>query len=304
MEAMTAVEAVGPDAIPHLLRWIQPPWPNSILPSGAVNSFKVLGRRAESAIPELVRLLQNYKLKLTNSFFDEDFAAFANVAEALSWLGPKALPYLLGAAKDTPCLNATQEIVHCLGNFGPDGAPAIPDLIEWTRNPDQWIRLHAVNALGRIAQAPADVIPTLVACLKDADMLVRRDAASALGRFGNAARGLAPDLIAMLDDPTWQARTGPMFALVQIGECEDVVLPLLARKLHDTNRIIRRCAALALGELGGRRAFEVLLQAANDPDDSAREAIFQSLKKIDLVALENSGKKFTDGCRWYRGRND
>jgi HEAT repeat protein len=78
-------------------------------------------------------------------------------------------------------------------------------------------------------------------------------------------------------------------------------LPLLARKLHDSNRILRRCAALALGELGSPGAFAVLLEAVLDPDDSAREAVFQSLKKIDPVALEQSGKKFSDGCRWLRG---
>src|SRR5262249_38598257 len=115
------------------------------------------------------------------------------------------------------------------------------------------------------------------------------------------AKGCVPDLVAMLDDPDWQAQAGPIIALAQVGEREDVVLPLLARKLHDGNRIVRRCAAFALGQLGGPRAFDGLMEAADEPDGFAREAVFQSLKKIDPVALEKSGKKFSDGCR---GRED
>jgi HEAT repeat protein len=257
-----------------------------------------MGRRAEAAIPELVRLFERYKP--SGSLSDDEFAAWVNVIEALSYLGPKALTFLLEAARKSERPEVIQEIVRCLGNFGTDAAPAIPALIEWTRHAEQWIRLNAVNALGRIAQEPERVIPALAACLRDTDMLVRRDAALALGRFGTAARHHALDLIAMVDDPAWQAETGPILALAKIGEREEVVLPLLQRKLHDENRIVRRCAALALGALGGPRAFDVLMEAAADPDDSAREAVFQSLKKIDPVALEKSGKKFSDGARWYR----
>jgi len=298
-EGMTAVQAIGPEALPYLLRWIQPPWPNSILPSGAVRCFKILGRRAEAALPELVRLFETYKPHCSSSL--DDLAAWTNVVEALSYLGPKALAFLLAAAKSADRVDVTRDIVHCLGNFGPDGVPAIADLIEWTRHPEMWVRLNAVNALGRLAQEPDTVIPALVACLRDTDALVRRDAAQSLGRFRSAARGCVLDLVAMLEDPNWQAQTGPIIALAQVGEREDVVLPLLARKLHDGNRIVRRCAAFALGQLGGPRAFDVLMEAADEPDGPAREAVFQSLKKIDSAALEKSGKKFSDGCRWLGG---
>jgi HEAT repeat protein len=296
IEGMAAVEAIGLEAIPSLLRWIQPPWTNSLQPCGAVRCFKILGRRAEAAIPKLARLFETYKPNGSSSL--DHLSAWLNVVEALSWLGPKALPFLLAAAKSAALPDVTRDIISHLGNFGRDGIPAIVDLLEWTRHPEMWIRLNAVNALGRIAQEPKTVIPALVACLGDPDALVRRDAAQALGRFRDAARGCVPQLVAMLEDPNWQAQTGPIIALPRVGEREEVVLPLLARKLHDGNRIVRRCAALALGELGGPRAFDVLMEAAGDPDDSAREAVFQSMKKIDPVALEKSGKKFADGCRW------
>src|SRR5262249_11690451 len=149
--------------------------------SAAVRCFKILGRRAEAAIPELVRLFERHKPR--DSFSSDDFSAWINVVEALSWLGPKTLAFLLTAAKSADRPDVTSDIVRCLGNFGPDGVPAIADLIEWTRHPEMWLRLNAVNALGQIAQEPDKVIPVLAACLRDADALVRRDAARALGRF-------------------------------------------------------------------------------------------------------------------------
>jgi hypothetical protein len=211
VEAMAAVQAIGPEAIQQLLHWIQPPWPNSILPSGALRCFKTLGRRAEAALPELISLFERYKPR--GSFSDDDFSAWVNTVEALSYLGPKALPFLLDAAKNSDRLNVTREIIRLLGNFGREGAPAIPALIDWTRHREQWIRFNAVNALGQIAQEPETVIPALAACLRDTDALVRRDAARALGRFGNAARPYAPHLIGMMDDTDWHAQTGPIIAL-------------------------------------------------------------------------------------------
>jgi HEAT repeat protein len=219
-------------------------------------------------------------------------AARENVAEALSYFGPQAFAFLLDAAKNARDLDVTRDLIRHLGNFGRDGIPAIPDLIEWTRHPEQPIRFAAVNALGRIAQDPARVLPALLARLKDADALVRRDAANGIGRFREAARWCAADLAAMIDDPEWRAQTGPIIALGRIGEREDIVLPLLARKLHDGNRIVRRCAAIALGEFGGPRAFDILMESADEPDSSAREAVYKSLKRIDRLALEKSGKKF------------
>lgn len=146
--------------------------------------------------------------------------------------------------------------------------------------------------MGEIGQKPELVIPVLLAALRDPDPLVRRDAAEALGGFGKQAKAYVPDLIKPLDDPDWQTRTGAIMALGTIGEQPEVVLPLLVKQLHDDNRIIRRCAGFALGYIGGQATFDALMQAPADPDGFVREAVFQSLKKIDPQALEKSGKKF------------
>jgi HEAT repeat protein len=288
LEAMAAVRAIGAAAIPHLLAWLQPPFQHPLLLAGATRCFKALGPAAASAIPELARMLHDSKPPRSSSVYGE----WLNVLEALSYLGPEALPILLGAAANSPSPEFQRDVIHVLGNFGPDGAPAIPALIAWSRHEDSWIRLWAVHALGRIAQQPAAVIPVLLSALKDSEAIVRREAAQALGRYGQAASHAVPDLLRSADDADWHAQPGAIAALVQIGGQPDVVLPLLVRKLHDGNWILRRCAAVALGDFGGQKAFDALMEAADDPQGFVREIVFQSLKRIDPVALEKSGRTF------------
>src|SRR5262249_40088980 len=135
-EAIEAIRLIGPKAIPFLLAWLQPPWRDSILPSGAVASFTALGLQATSAIPELPQLLEKYKPPHSM----DAYGAWRNVVEALSYLGPEALPVLLNAAKNFPPEHVQWELIQSLGNFGVHGVPAIPALIAWTRDPNSWVR--------------------------------------------------------------------------------------------------------------------------------------------------------------------
>jgi HEAT repeat protein len=288
LEAMEAVRAIGVAAIPHLLAWLQPPFRNPLLPAGATRCFKALGSAAASAIPQLARMLNDSKPLRSSGAY----GGWHDVIEALSYLGPEALPILLSAATNGANPEFQADVIHNLGNFGPDGGPANPALIAWSRHEDLWIRFWAVYALGRIAQQPAAVIPVLLSALKDSEAIVRREAAQALGRFGKAAGHTFSELIRAADDADWHAQPGAIAALVRIGEQPDVVLPLLVRKLHDGNWILRRCAAVALGDFGGQKAFDALMEAADDPQGFVREVVFQSLKMIDPAALEKSGRKF------------
>ncbi len=77
-----------------------------------------------------------------------------------------------------------------------------------------------------------------------------------------------------------------------MGGQTNTILPLIIKKLHHENQVVRRCAAFALGDIGGGAAFKALMEATDDPDGFVREAVFQSLKKTDPVALEKSGKRF------------
>src|SRR6266481_5351772 len=148
IEAIEAVRAVGPSAIPFLLRWIQPPWSDSDLPGGAVESFKVLGQEAKSAIPELTRILNDRHAST------DRHSVTIYAAEALSFLGPEAVPAMLTAATNLQGRHIQWELIQDLGHFGTNGVAAIPALIMWSRDSDEWVRLGAINALGEISSRP------------------------------------------------------------------------------------------------------------------------------------------------------
>jgi HEAT repeat protein len=85
------------------------------------------------------------------------------------------------------------ELIRQFGILESNGAPAIPALIAWAHDKDEWVREGAVSALGEIGQQPEAVVPVLRSvALTDPQWLERRDAAEALGSFGPE---VIPDLI-------------------------------------------------------------------------------------------------------------
>jgi HEAT repeat protein len=279
LEAIKAVQAIGPVAIPFLLKWIQPPISDSRMPGGAVGAFKALGPQAKPAIPKLAEIVNK-----------RGFTGAYDAVEALSYLGPEAIPFLLAAATNHHGQQIQYVIIRRLGRSHAEGAVAIPALIEWSRDEQELVRWAAIMALGEIGQEPEIVVPVLLQLLSSPDRETRGAAASAIGYFHKDAKEAVPILIKLLDDPT--AQTGAIISLASIGEQMDIVFPKLVEKLHDKNRVIRRVAAFAMAVIGGTAAYNALQEMADDPDGFVREAVFKSLKRIDPVALERSGRRF------------
>jgi HEAT repeat protein len=280
LEAEKAVQTIGPAAIPWLIEWTKHP-PNSTVETPA--AFKVLGPQAASAIPDLAEILQHKPATL-----DED-AAWTEAFEAISYLGPGAIPYMFAAV--TNGFMPPEDLIQNFGNLGTNGVSVIPSLIAWTSNPNPAARTAAIDALGEIAMEPETVVPVLRVDLKDPEPRVRSHAADALGCYGKAATIALPDLIQILNDPDLPTRAEGIFSLGKIGGDPNAVLPILVKKLSDPDSDIREAAAIALGDLGGQKAFDVLMQATDDPDGSVRRAVFHSLNEIDPEQLAKSGKK-------------
>ncbi|HEX4119328.1 MAG TPA: HEAT repeat domain-containing protein [Verrucomicrobiae bacterium] len=285
--AADAVRAIGPtQAIPFLVRWIQPPWTNSMVAGGAVQCFRIFGPEAKAAILGLAKILN---LRATTMY---DRSAQMMAAESLSYLGPEAVHVLLEAATRFQGQDIQREIIEDIGNFGTNGAEAKPAILKWSKNPDESVRMGALHAYVGIETNRAAVVPYLLTALKDHNDLVRRDAAEALGFAAAHDKGALPALLKALADPEWQARLGAVQGLGELGVAPEVVLPLLTQKLHDENSVIRRSAAFSLGAVGGKEAFNALMASTDDPNGFVREAVFQSLRRIDAKELERSGKRF------------
>ncbi len=287
LKSAEAVRAIGPaKAIPFLVRWIQPPWESSVIPGGVVECFRIFGPDAKAAIPELAKILSRPAKNMN------DESGQLSVAEALSYLGPDAVPVLLSAATNFHGRHIQWQIIDRMANFGTNGAEAKPAILKWSRDPDGWVRLGALHAYVAIEANKSETIGFLLTALKDSSGLVRRDAAESLGWVARGQKSALPALLKALEDPDWQVRTGAVEGLGKLGVEEAVVLPFLIQKLHDENRIVRRCAAFALGDVGGKASFDALMESTDDPDGFVREAVFQSLKGIDAAALARSGKRF------------
>lgn len=282
-EAFKAIAAIGPAAaIPWLIKWLKPPINDVRLLEGTANSFKIFGAQADGAIPQLTSIfdLPGNSPEIVNA------RMFA--AQSLGYLGPKAVPALLSAATNSSLEPGRFAIFMSLADYATNAPEIIPALVQWSHDPDDSTRLDAIMALGHAAQRPDLVLPVLRNAIKDTNDAIRNIAAEGFGGFGKAARNDVPELIKLLDDP--KASQGAIFALGKIGKPREVILPILVKKLHDPDWGTRRVAASALGDFGGKKAFDALIRVSDDPNRYVRDAVFQSLEKIDPERLKQSGK--------------
>ncbi|MGO8839200.1 MAG: HEAT repeat domain-containing protein [Limisphaerales bacterium] len=264
-DAVAAIRAIGPKAVPFLLAWMPHPGaeePVEGLPMGSdvEIAWWALGPEGKSAIPALARLINRPRHTM------DDYSVWTESAKAISYLGPDAIVPMLTAATNMHGQHELWELLHNFGNLGTNGVPAVPALIHWANDPDYWVRDGVVSALGGIGERPDLVVPILTNALHDSNWMVRRDAAEALGTFANDSDAVLPLLIKTVKDPPdWEARAGALSGLGKIQNKPDVVVPLITPFLYDDNNVIQRTAAYALRDLGSEAGYRALLQASNAP---------------------------------------
>lgn len=264
-DAVEAIRAIGTNAIPFLLEWM--PHPGAEQPvEGAPGwdnveiAWWALGSEGKSAIPALAHLLN-----LPEKTMD-DYSVWTESAKSISYLGPDAIVPMLTAATNMEGNHNLWELLHNFGNLGTNGAPAVPALIHWVKDPDSWVRDGVVSALGGIGERSDLAVPVLTNALHDSDWMVRRDAGEALGSFANDSDVVLPDLINVVKNPAdWQARGGALSGLGKIQDKPEIVIPFIAPYLYDQNNVIQRTAAYALRDLGSEAGYRALLQASDAP---------------------------------------
>jgi HEAT repeat protein len=115
----------------------------------------------------------------------------------LGWLLLACAPALLAGCKDSrkvehsvPSLcktlredkdpNMRYWAAQSLGQFGPEGRAAVPDLIEALKDEDSMVRMGAGYALAEIGPDAADAVPALQEAARDNEKDVRDAAAYAM----------------------------------------------------------------------------------------------------------------------------
>ena len=209
-----AMDAIGAKAIPSLLAWLsceETPLKKKVNdiairigePFGwgpmfsdnrqmcAQVGFLHLGPQGRTAIPELVRLLNNPRATQT-----------ANAAAyALACVGTEGtIPPLLSV------LTNPQHPAHSLAPMrislmGTNALPLIPALVQCLQETNAETAAFAATTLGYLRLEPDLVVPALATSLRDARVRVRQSAGNALRRFGAESRAAVPALLGARNDP-------------------------------------------------------------------------------------------------------
>ena len=153
------------------------------------------------------------------------------------------------------------------------------------------------------APASARAVAALVEVLKNRSARLRLEAARALAMLGLDARSAQPALLAALRSDDKLARRGAADALGQMGT---EALPTLRRLLTNPDARVREGAARALGQMGlpARSAIKGLTAALKDDESAVRTQAALALWNVDqnadlaLAILNHVLKDVDNKDRW------
>lgn len=209
--AARALGAIGPDAIPSLLKALKDG--NAEVRGCAAAGFYEMGANGEEAVPELAAALH-----------DSNAEVRTRIAEALEKIGPAAkaaIPSLVEALKDDN-KQVRGSAAQALKKIGPEARVAIPSLIdsledtEWNVNSDTAGALESI-AVGELEDDAKAKIPKLIKALHSKNKIVRRSAAGVLGKMGPEGKTAIDALIETLEDQEEEVRNKAAESLANIS---------------------------------------------------------------------------------------
>ncbi len=297
------------------------------LPDVAYHGFSILGPLGQSAIPDLIPMLDNTNTGL-------------KAAYCLREIGPASVPALTNALSSKDTLTKTFALI-ALGSLGPPAKPALPALVALTHDPDRPVAGEAFVALGQLGEAANLELPLLEESLTDTNYA--EFAAYALSKSGHlepllqaltneqeavrcaAAVGMNRDL--RLQGPyLWRPVYGPYqdqggldewinkeSSIARSPAAAQHLALLLLTNFDDPHDTVRALIATRLGEYGVKAwpALPALAGALSDRSEIVRQSAEAALQKMGLqmseggivrgprrekkIALEFTGHTFAEG---------
>ncbi len=168
-ESIAAVQAIGPDAIPHLLQWV----------STSESIGKRVWFRFQCASPQLACFETDYYEN--NSRASHGFRALGSEAKP-------AFPKIVDLVLHTNDDHVRCYAINSLTEADDDTAKL---LITALKHGDLQTRLRAADALAAIRISPDIVVPALKDALLDPNPAVRAEAASGISLYKTSPRELA-----------------------------------------------------------------------------------------------------------------
>ncbi|RCK80688.1 MAG: hypothetical protein OZSIB_3001 [Candidatus Ozemobacter sibiricus] len=258
------LESIGEAGMPYLVRALQDKNKN-------IRFFaaKALG---SSSSPEVMRDLVK---ALCDPSWSVRKAAFTSICK---------LEHLSVEQMLRNLANDNEDIRYWMGQvIEQTGAQHLEAIHECLRTGDPELRLCACQALGLIGRSESTDI--LITGLRDDNEWVRTYAAISLGRIGDP-RAIIP-LIRGLSDRNSEVHRNIVKAFQNLGP---KVFDTLKDCVESDDRMLRRNAAIALGELREERGIDLLIILLEDPEEKVRQAaaealgVFPGLKAQSVLA--------------------
>jgi hypothetical protein len=218
--ATTAVRAIGTNALPFLIEWIQyvephwrthiksvmagSRWGNSrwiallarpgLRATAAVQGFGLLGTNANSAVPELTKVMNRWQPESSELAID-----------SLGYLGRDALVSLVAAATNQNVQPYFRwHAIMAMGGMSYLSTNAnftVPSLIGCLQDADPQLATISAETIGSLRLRSDLAVPALTRCLESTNFYLKQAAIENLGNFGQDARPAVPALLQIMRDP-------------------------------------------------------------------------------------------------------
>jgi hypothetical protein len=214
----TAINRMGTNAIPTLLRWMaekDPPEPKKpnlapcytlVRSERAELAFHILGETARPAIPELTRLALTLR----------DPEHVDTCINALAYIGPASLPSFIKILTNGT-YRARFSALEWIEAVDADKTPAMPAMIKCLTGKHEDLGFRAAQTLNESAIPEAALVPALTNALKTASPAGRARIYRCLCWLQVPARAAVPAIRAGLSDPNGDVRTNAVYAAERIA---------------------------------------------------------------------------------------
>jgi HEAT repeat protein len=285
-EAEDAIQEMGTNAVPHLVKWIQEGSPEAVKEATAV--LGELGPKAVAAVSPLSETLASGKRS------DE-------AATALARIGPPALPVLMSVL--TNRYSGIHSVAaRAIGSMGPDASPAIPTLIAMLRDDDWMVKSDAFEALNQGRIDPDQIVPELAALYKDQpDGRVEAVQTLAIYGFDTEGRSVIPSLVKALKSNDFDERRVAAAKLVALPGSRRVPVDCLIECLTNSQPAIRVWAHVAVTALGSNALPAIPVLLAQMTNANPISATAYALGKLKL-APDRVVPFLADQLEWYAQR--
>jgi hypothetical protein len=225
-KSVAAVRAIGPEALPTLLRWLR-------------ERDSLINRHAEDLVWSVG--VTSYEERK----FDRLLYAFRTLGPAARSAYPAVVELLLNSPDAMQRIHAR----NCL--LEADGPGTMRLLAAGLKSPNRKVRLRAAEALSSLRSAPDEVsLPALEAALNDPDPQVRAEAAVGIGWFNRDLIGFAGDLTL----PKPRQRISGARGLGAFRSRAQAYLPQLEAAARDEDPEVREAAAEAIRQVRDRES--------------------------------------------------